>query len=68
MPEMTGMELLEALRDDGRHASLPVVVVTGRASEEDRRLGADAGADAYIVKEEYDQRALLETVDRLLAG
>jgi hypothetical protein len=28
----------------------------------------EAGADAYIVKEEFDQRALLETVGRLLAA
>jgi two-component system chemotaxis sensor kinase CheA len=67
MPEMTGIELLRAIRDDPGSFSLPVVVVTGRGGAEDRRLGMEAGADAYIVKEEFDQRALLETVGRLLA-
>jgi two-component system chemotaxis sensor kinase CheA len=68
MPEMTGIELLRAIREDPRNFSLPVVVVTGRGGAEDRQLGVEAGADAYIVKEEFDQRALLETVGRLLAA
>jgi two-component system chemotaxis sensor kinase CheA len=68
MPEMTGLQLVETIRQSPERSSLPVVVVTGRGGEEDRRRGAEAGADAYIVKEEFDQRALLETVGRLLAG
>lgn len=43
-----------------------MIVVTSRGSEEDRKRGAEAGADAYIVKDEFDQRALLETVRRLV--
>jgi two-component system, chemotaxis family, sensor kinase CheA len=66
MPEMNGIELLRTIREDPEHLSLPVVVVTGRGGEEDRQRGVEAGADAYIVKEEFDQRALLETVGRLL--
>jgi two-component system, chemotaxis family, sensor kinase CheA len=68
MPQMSGIELLRAIRDDPRSFSLPVVVVTGRGGAEDRKLGMEAGADAYIVKDEFDQRTLLETVGRLLAA
>jgi len=68
MPEMTGLELLAEIRDDPRGFSLPVVVVTARGGKDDRQRGVEAGADAYIVKEEFDQRALLETVGRLLTG
>jgi two-component system chemotaxis sensor kinase CheA len=67
MPEMDGFELLEAIRKDGDRASLPVVIITSRGSEDDRRRGLDAGADAYIVKDQFDQRALIETVQGLLA-
>jgi two-component system chemotaxis sensor kinase CheA len=66
MPELDGLGLLSAIRSDPEHATLPVVIVTTQGSEEDRRRGAEAGADAYIVKDEFDQRALLETVDRLI--
>jgi two-component system chemotaxis sensor kinase CheA len=67
MPEMDGIELLRAIRERRERASLPVVMVTSKGSEEDRRRGLEAGADAYIVKDQFDQRALIETVGRLLA-
>lgn len=66
MPELDGIELLKRIRDNAETASLPVVIVTSHGGEEARRRGLDAGADAYIIKDEFDQRALLETVDRLL--
>jgi two-component system chemotaxis sensor kinase CheA len=68
MPEMDGFELLEAIRADNARRSLPVVVVTTLGDEASRRRGADAGADAYVVKNEFDQEALLETIARLTAG
>ena len=67
MPEMSGLELLEAIRRAPGREALPVVVVTSRAQEEDERRGLEAGADAYLVKERFDQRVLLDTVGRLLA-
>lgn len=66
MPTMTGLELLEAVRANDDTAGLPIVVVTSKGSEEDRRRGLEAGADAYIVKEQFDQQALLETIERLI--
>jgi two-component system chemotaxis sensor kinase CheA len=66
MPEMNGLELLAAIRRHARMSSLPVVIVTSRAGDQDERLGLEAGADAYIVKERFDQRALLDTVERLI--
>jgi two-component system chemotaxis sensor kinase CheA len=65
MPEMDGFELLEAIRADDAHASLPVVMVTTLGDDASRKRGAEAGADAYIVKNEFDQQALLETIERL---
>lgn len=68
MPEMDGFGLLEAVRSDARLASLPVVVITSMGSAEQRKRGADLGADAYIVKEDFDQQALLETIGQLVGG
>lgn len=65
MPEMDGFELLEAIRADDEHSSLPVVIVTTLGDEDSRRRGIEAGADAYIVKEEFDQQTLLSTIERL---
>ncbi len=66
MPRMSGMELTAKIRADRSRADLPVVLVTSRASEADRRGGLEAGADAYITKQEFDQTILLDSLARLL--
>jgi two-component system chemotaxis sensor kinase CheA len=65
MPELDGLALTRAIRGDPERASLPVVIVTSHGSEDDRREGIEAGADAYVVKRDFDQQALLATVERL---
>ena len=66
MPELDGFGLTRAIRADPGRRSLPVVIVTSHGSEEDRREGAEAGADAYLTKQDFDQHALLATVERLV--
>jgi two-component system, chemotaxis family, sensor kinase CheA len=66
MPRLGGLELTRAIRADERRSSLPVVMVTSRGSEEDRRLGMEAGVDAYIDKQGFQQSALLATIAQLL--
>lgn len=64
--EQVGLELTRAMRADPATAGLPVVVVTSKDGDTDRRLAMEAGADAYLVKADLDRRALLEVVGRLL--
>ncbi len=66
MPRMDGFELTASLRGDPRFRTLPVIIVTARDSGADRRRGFEAGADAYVLKHEFDQVHLLETVQRLM--
>jgi two-component system chemotaxis sensor kinase CheA len=66
MPRLTGLELLAEIRADPERSSLPVVIVTSRGDTEDRRLGAEGGADAYVVKSEFAQEGLLTIVRRLM--
>jgi two-component system, chemotaxis family, sensor kinase CheA len=66
MPEMTGIELTEAIRAHATRSALPVVIVTSLGDADDRQRGIDAGADAYMVKRSFDQHDLLETVERLV--
>jgi two-component system chemotaxis sensor kinase CheA len=68
MPRMDGFELTEAIRKQPALASLPVIILTSRGSDEDRRRGLDVGADGYIVKSGFDQSALLSAVERLLGA
>ena len=66
MPRMNGLELTQKIRSEPATAALPVLLVTSLESEEDRERGAEAGADAYIVKSGFDGEALLEALHRLL--
>ncbi len=66
MPGMDGFELTRELRKQQRTAQVPVVIVSSRASDEDRRRGIEVGAQAYIVKSSFDQGKLLDTVDALI--
>jgi len=66
MPKMNGLDLTRAIRGRAESASLPVVIVTSLASDDDRQAGVEAGADAYLVKRSFDQQALLDTVERLV--
>lgn len=66
MPIMTGLELTQKIRASKAFADLPVILVTTLNSEEDRRKGLEAGADAYLSKPEFDQTVLLECLERLL--
>jgi two-component system chemotaxis sensor kinase CheA len=67
MPNMNGLELTARMRADARHRENPVIIVTARDSDEDRRQGLEAGADAFIVKREFDQHQLLDRVRKLIA-
>jgi len=66
MPVLDGFALCERLRADARFRDLPVVLVTALGSRDDRERGVAVGADAYIVKGEFDQETLLATLRRLL--
>lgn len=66
MPRMNGFDLTSRIRMDKKYAWLPVVLVTGLDSREDRERGIDAGADAYIVKSSFDHGNLLEVINKLI--
>jgi two-component system chemotaxis sensor kinase CheA len=66
MPRMNGFELTVRLRAGETHRETPIIIVTSRDSMDDRRRGFEVGADAYVLKREFDQTQLLDTVRRLL--
>ena len=68
MPRMDGIELVGLVRRDHRLQSLPVMVVSYKDREEDRRRGLDAGADYYLAKASFHDDALLDAVVELIGG
>ena len=67
MPGMNGFELLHRFRGDPQLQGTPAIMVTSRASADDRRVAQEAGARGYIVKSEFDESRLLRIVRDLIA-
>jgi two-component system chemotaxis sensor kinase CheA len=66
MPRMDGFELTRQIRKEKKFSDLPIILVTSLDSEEDKQLGVEAGADAYITKGAFEQGSLLSTIKQLL--
>lgn len=65
MPNMDGLALAARIRQDEKYRELPIILVTSLSSEADRKRGVEVGANAYITKGGFDQKALLDTLKRL---
>jgi two-component system chemotaxis sensor kinase CheA len=66
MPNMDGFTLTATLRQAEKYRHTPIIIITSREKEEDKRRGVQVGADAYIVKGDFDQSNLVETLNALL--
>ena len=66
MPRMDGIELVRLIKGDPALKGLPVMIVSYKDREEDRRRGLDAGADYYLAKGSFQNDTLLQTVVDLI--
>lgn len=63
MPEMDGIEVCKALRSNEKTKKLPIVIVSGFATEEYMTNAREAGANDYITKP-YKPEKLLHVVEK----
>ena len=66
MPNMTGIDLLKAIRQDPNLKQLPVLLITAEARKENIIEAAQAGASGYIVKP-FSAEVLNEKVDKIFS-
>jgi two-component system phosphate regulon response regulator PhoB len=65
LPELDGLEVCKLLRLDPATRSIPIVMLTARATEIDRVLGLELGADDYVTKP-FSVRELVLRLKKLL--
>ncbi len=66
MPGMDGYDLTRQIRATKGWENVPVIIMTSRGEDHSRQAGLDAGCSAYLLKTEFDQEQLVQTVRRLV--
>lgn len=66
MPRLNGFGLIEAMKQDRKLKTIPVIIVSSVERREDQERGLALGADAYIVKRKFDQEELLTAIRQIL--
>lgn len=65
LPKVDGFKVCRALKFDDKYKHIPIILFTARAQENDKKLGKDVKADAYITKP-FDHEALLDKIKELI--
>ena len=66
MPNVSGIELVEALKGDGDTSGIPIILLSAKAQSADVKAGMEAGADDYVTKP-FEPLELVDRVQALLA-
>lgn len=67
MPRLDGFGLVRRMRNQPKYEDLPILIISTRESAEDRMRGLEAGADAYLVKQQLDGESLMKSIKTLVA-
>ncbi len=65
LPKMDGYKVCGLLKKDARYKNIPVILFSAKAQDEDRKIGEEVGADAYIIKP-FEPEVLLNKIEELL--
>ena len=65
MPGMDGFEVCRKLKADPATAKIPVIIVSVKAVELDKKTAKEVGADDYIIKP-FDPQVLMQAINKLL--
>ncbi|WP_457681717.1 chemotaxis response regulator CheY [Thermovibrio sp.] len=67
MPNMTGIELVQAIRSDEKLKHLPILMVTAEAKKENVLMAIKAGVNNYIVKP-FTAETLKEKIEKIFSS
>ncbi|MFA5089036.1 MAG: response regulator [Candidatus Omnitrophota bacterium] len=65
LPKINGNKVCRMLKFDEKYKKIPIIMLTARVQESDKKMGYEVGADAYITKP-FEPQVLLEKIKELL--
>jgi two-component system, OmpR family, phosphate regulon response regulator PhoB len=65
LPQMPGLEICKALKQNPMTQDIPIIMLTGKTKEGDKICGLEAGADDYVTKP-FNPRELVLRINRSL--
>jgi len=68
MPRMDGIELVTLIKRDAALKAIPVMIVSYKDRDEDRRRGLDAGADYYLTKGSFYDETMLRAIEDFIGA
>lgn len=66
MPRVSGFELIEKIKGNEKTKTLPVIIISARESDEDKRRGVELGVEAYIEKSKFIQKELISITKKVI--
>jgi DNA-binding response OmpR family regulator len=67
MPRINGYKVARLLKFDDTYRHIPIIMLTAKAQEKDKKIGEETGADEYITKP-FEMDELISTIKRHLEG
>ena len=65
LPEMDGLDVCKAIKNDTKTAHIPIIILTAKAQEADKVVGLELGADDYVTKP-FSPRELIARIKAVL--
>ncbi len=66
MPHMDGFALTKIIKENSKYAHIPVIIVSSLDSKKDKQQGLEVGANAFIVKNDFDTHYLIKMLESLI--
>ena len=68
MPKQSGFDVLRFMKTDKNLKSVPVVLLTNLAGEDDAKKGLELGAVSYLVKSKYSPKEIVDMIKKIASG
>ena len=65
LPEMDGLDVCKAVKNDAKTTHIPIIILTAKAQESDKVVGLELGADDYVTKP-FSPRELIARIKAVL--